>query len=115
MASSIGRRGAIEVDLSLGVPAAYPQPTVNHRVYVNDTLHRQLLSVEWYDHAAAYLGCVRDLQELHNLSATTPLKIVSNGVPYTITDPAAFRQWVAQVFEQGMTFGFHERLQESGS
>jgi hypothetical protein len=49
------------------------------------------------------------------LSATTPLKIVSNGVPYTITDPAAFRQWVAQVFEHGMTFGFHERLQELGS
>lgn len=78
-------------------------------------LHLQLLSVEWYDHAAAYQGCVRDLQKLYNLSATTPLKIVSNGVQYHITDPVAFHQWVAQVFEQGRHFGFHERLHEGRS
>ena len=113
MASSIGQRRGIEVDLSLCTTAAHPQTTVNHRVYVNDALHLQLLSVEWYDHAAAYLGCVRDLQRLYNLSATTPLKIVSHGVQYHISDRDAFRQWVAQVFEQGMTFGFHERLPES--
>lgn len=98
------------MDLSLNAPVAHPQATVNHRVYVNDALYLQLLGVEWYDHAAAYLGCVRDLQRLSHLSATTPLKIVSNGVYYHITDQSAFRQWVAQVFEQGMTFGFHERL-----
>lgn len=115
MASFIGQSGEIEVELSPGATAAHPQATVNHRVYVNDKLHFQLLSVEWYDHAAAYQGCVRDLQALSNLSATTPLKIVSNGVQYTITDSNAFRQWVAQVFEQGMNFGFHERLHEGRS
>ena len=113
MASSIGQRRGIEVDLSLCTTAAHPQTTVNHRVYVNGALHLEFLGVEWYDHAAAYLGCVRDLQELYNLSATTPLKIVSHGVQYHISDRDAFLQWVAQVFEQGMTFGFHERLPES--
>ena len=101
------------MDLSLDPVAAHSRATVNHRVYVNGALHLEFLGVEWYDHAAAYLGCVRDLQRLYNLSATTPLKIVSNGVQYHITDRNAFRQWVAQVFEQGMTFGFHERLPES--
>ncbi len=103
------------MELSLGATAAHPQPTVNHRVYVNDALQFQLLGVEWYDHAAAYQGCVRDLQALYNLSATTPLKIISNGVQYHITDRDAFRQWVAQVFEQGMNFGFHARLHEGRS
>lgn len=103
------------MDSSLGATAAHPQATVNHRVYVNGAFQIQLLSVEWYDHAAAYQGCVRDLQELYDLSATTALKIISDGVPYHITDRDAFRQWVAQVFEQGRHFGFHEHLQESGS
>lgn len=103
------------MDLSFGATAAYPQATVNHRVYINDMIHLQLLSVEWYDHAAAYQGCVRDLQKLYNLSATTPLKIVSNGVQYHITDPDTFRHWVAQVFEQGRHFGFHKRLHEGRS
>lgn len=103
------------MDSSLGATAAHPQATVNHLVYVTGALHLQLLSVEWYDHAAVYLGCLRDLQRLYNLSATTPLKIVSDGVQYHITDRDGFRQWVAQVFEQGMTFGFHERLHEGRS
>lgn len=85
--------------------------SVNHRVYVKGVLHLELLGVEWYDNAPAYRGCVRALQQLFTLVATTPLQIVSAGIVYDLPDQASFRQWVAQVFEGNQPWGFHERLQ----
>lgn len=84
--------------------------TVKHRVYSQGVLHLELLDVAWYDHAPAYRGCVRDLQVLYELAATTTLTILSDDEPYIITDQAGFRQWVAQVFEHNQSWGMHERL-----
>lgn len=89
---------------------ALPQATVKHRVYVEGVLHLELLDVAWYDNAPAYRGCIRDLQALYELAATTVLTIHSDHQPYIIINQAAFRQWVAQIFEQDQPWGMHERL-----
>jgi len=102
------------MDLPVGSTTTHPLATVNHRVYVDGALQLELLSVEWYDNAPAYQGCMRDLQALFTLAATTALTIVSDDMPYSITNQADFRQWVAQVFEQQQHWGFHERLQSTG-
>lgn len=84
--------------------------TVRHRIYCQGVLYLELLDVAWYDNASAYRGCVRDLQALYELAATAALTIVSDDELYTIPDQAAFRQWVAQVFEQYQSWGMYERL-----
>lgn len=84
--------------------------TVKHRVYIKGALYLELLGVEWYDNAPAYRGCVRDLQALHELAATTMLTIISDNQPYNIADQTTFRHWVAQVFEHNQPWGMHERL-----
>lgn len=82
------------------------QPTVAHIIKTNERVILELLDAEWYDTATPYQGCLRALQELYALAATTELMITSDGVTYLIQNQAEFMRWVAEIFERDQRLGF---------